>query len=35
MGAVTQDLDDGLAGAMPSTSGTPVSPIDPPLWGDA
>jgi hypothetical protein len=30
-GAVVQDIDDGLAGAMTP----PVSSIDPPPWGDA
>jgi hypothetical protein len=34
-GAVVQDIDDGLAGAMPSPSTPPVSsPIDPPPWAN-
>lgn len=33
-GKVTQDIDDGLAGAMTSTSAPPVPSIDPPPWAD-
>ena len=33
-GPVAQDIDDGLEGAMTSTSAPPVSSIDPPPWAD-
>jgi hypothetical protein len=33
-GAVAQDVDDGLAGAVPSASGPPVSSGDPPPWAN-
>jgi hypothetical protein len=33
-GAVVQDIDDGLAGAMPSPSSPPVPPMDPPPWAN-
>ena len=33
-GAVVQDIDDGLAGAMTETPSPPVSPIDPPPWAN-
>jgi hypothetical protein len=33
-GAVVQDTDDGLEGAMPSASGPPVPPMDKPPWAD-
>jgi hypothetical protein len=33
-GPVVQDIDDGLAGAMPSPSPAPVPPMDPPPWAN-
>ena len=33
-GQVVQDIDDGLEGAMASTSAPPASSIDPPPWAD-
>jgi hypothetical protein len=33
-GAVVQDIDDGLGGAMPQTSAPPVPPMDPPPWAE-
>jgi hypothetical protein len=33
-GVVVQDIDDGLNGAMPTPSGPPVPPMDPPPWAN-